>query len=234
MKNQDTLRDLYKQVTFKASQIEQELKRINRWQGEPLPPERFENMGAFGSHTMALEQWIQFVLLPRVAEIIAEAGEFPKGNGLSTYATRNFDGDDDKMILKDLLYDLDEIINQKDEEVSTAPTHNSGLKQYRPEQTEIPDVVFALANLLHTYRGDDLEAQLQSFDAFINILAETNRPVIAALLTKAAEQTEDDIAKARIQKAADDVAQGRRAAEPYNHQEHMRKYREQHRKDFPE
>lgn len=44
----------------KASEIETELKHINRWGDEPLPPEKFEDMGAFGSNTMTFEQWLQY------------------------------------------------------------------------------------------------------------------------------------------------------------------------------
>lgn len=48
--------DIYVLASAKAKEIEAELKRLNRWSAEPLPSEKLENMGAFGSNTMAFEQ----------------------------------------------------------------------------------------------------------------------------------------------------------------------------------
>ena len=48
-------------------QIELELKRLYRLQ--PLAPDKFIDMGAFGTNTMTFEQWLQFV--PAVKEALA-------------------------------------------------------------------------------------------------------------------------------------------------------------------
>jgi hypothetical protein len=37
-----------------------------------------------------------------------------------------------------------------------------------------------------------------------------------------------------IEQAARDIADGKRAAAPYNHEEAMKKYQEEHRKNFPD
>lgn len=103
--------NLYKRVATKASEIEAELKNLNRWDGQPLPEEKLIDMGAFGSRTMAFEQWIQFILLPRIYDIIQEKGEFPPRSSVATYAIRNFDGDSSAERLCDLLYELDELFN---------------------------------------------------------------------------------------------------------------------------
>src|SRR6185295_14632739 len=85
--------ELYKQVSAKADGIEVELKRLGRWCEQPLPEDRFVNMGAFGSQTMTFEQWIQFVLIPRIRDIIATQADFPNESNLAPYAIRYFDGD---------------------------------------------------------------------------------------------------------------------------------------------
>ena len=85
--------DIYEAAARKADEIEAELKRLARWSLNPLPAEAFEDMGAFGSNTMSFENWLQFVLIPRIREIVKEQGNFPAGSNLAPYAIRYFDGD---------------------------------------------------------------------------------------------------------------------------------------------
>ncbi len=104
--------DKYSLIDNKATEIENELKRINRWESLELSPQKFENMGAFGSNTMTLEQWIQFVLLQRIQQVIESKGQFPSQSQVGTYAVRNFDGDPDADNLVRLLNELDDLINR--------------------------------------------------------------------------------------------------------------------------
>ncbi len=233
MENQTPNSDQHSKVSAKAAEIETELKRINRWQTEPLPPEKYENMGSFGSNTMTYEQWLQFVLLSRIQDIVNDRGEFPSESNLATYAVRNFDGDDEVDRLKDLLYELDQIINGTEPQYYV-PDPDSTATQYTPHMDDIPEVVFTLAEILHQFKGDDLESQLQTFDTFIAMLDQSKRLVVSELFAKAAERTSDSVSKERILKASKEVAQGGRAAAPYNHKEAMRKYQEEHKKNFPD
>jgi len=104
--------DKYSLIDNKATEIESELKRINRWASTPLPPEKFENMGAFGSNTMTFEQWIQFILLQRIHQVIEAKGQFPSQSQVGTYAIRNYDGDSDADRLVQLLNELDDLITR--------------------------------------------------------------------------------------------------------------------------
>lgn len=91
--------------------IEAELKRINRWSDTPLPEEKFIDMGAFGSKTMPFEQWLQFVLIPRVHSIVTSGGNFPSSSSVAAFAYRNFDGDDEAEQLCALLAEFDALFN---------------------------------------------------------------------------------------------------------------------------
>lgn len=71
--------------------------------------EQYENMGAFGSNTMSYEQWIQFILIPNVQDIIETKGEFPSGSETGVYAVRYFDGDRDASQLITLLSEFDDL-----------------------------------------------------------------------------------------------------------------------------
>ncbi|HLG25213.1 MAG TPA: YqcC family protein [Candidatus Gracilibacteria bacterium] len=103
--------DIYQRAAEKITKIENELKKLGRWQATPLPAEKFENMGAFGINTMALEQWLQFVLIPRVNDIVQTRGDFPKGSAVGVYAIRNLDGDPEAEGLLQLLIEFDALFN---------------------------------------------------------------------------------------------------------------------------
>jgi uncharacterized protein YqcC (DUF446 family) len=195
--------DIYQSASGKADEIEAELKRLNRWSQNPLPAEAFEDMGAFGSNTMSFENWLQFVLIPRIHEIVEEKGDFPAGSHLAPYAIRYFDGDYDADPLHELLYQLDQLINNKPLSNSIqAPTVTMG-------DTTIPDALYSVAEVLPQFELNALESQLQTFDTFLRILSPTVRPAISALLMKAAIRTTQAECKKRIEQAANDVAEGK-------------------------
>lgn len=227
--------DIYNLATNKASEIESELRRLNRWSADPLPSEKFKDMGAFGSNTMVFEQWLQFVLIPRIHAIAEEKGEFPNNSMLAPYAIRVFDGDPEAGNLHDLLYELDKLINEKNKSTAlpVEVEHTSPPESVVYGGTEVPPVIYTLIEVLPQFEGDDLESQLQTYDTFLSFLSPSVRPTISKLLSEAAQKTTNETSKIRIQEAARSVAQGGRAAAPYNHEEAMKKYREEHKKSFP-
>jgi uncharacterized protein YqcC (DUF446 family) len=213
--------DVYQRLAQKADEIENELRRLNRWQHLPLSSKKFENIGAFGSNTMTFEQWIQFVLVPRLDHIVLNKGELPADSMLATYAVRVFDGDPDASNLIGLLTELDELVSTTMEETGYNYVEVQAREALPMEKDTIllgdeaiPQVVYSLAEVLDQFEGDDLESQLQTFDMFINILSPSARQVISDLLRKAGEQANNAATKERIERAASDVALGGCAAEP--------------------
>lgn len=196
----------YQQATSLASQLEGELKRLQRWEIEPLPEERYENMGAFGSNTMTFEQWIQFILIPTLQDIVAQGGNFPEDSHLAAYAVRVWDGDWDTQTLQNLLQQLDDLIRSippfvaVDQEAPNETTTLGG--------TTIPDVVFELIEILPNCEGQMLEDQLQNYDIFLSYLSPEVRPQIADLLLEAARKCANVASKSRIEKAAHSVRSG--------------------------
>ena len=85
--------NIYSLAEKKSNEIEGELKRLNRWDDKPLPADKFKDMGAFGSNTMTFVQWLQFVLILRIRQIVSQGGDFPNNSMVGTYAIREFDGD---------------------------------------------------------------------------------------------------------------------------------------------
>lgn len=210
--------DIYQLTSAKADEIESELKRLSRWSQHPLPDEAFEDMGAFGSNTMSFEHWLQFVLIPRIREIIDDHGNFPVGSYVASYAIRYFDGDSQADTLLNILHQLDELINSK-QASTNYETEQTYLSYAAPTvtlgDTTIPDVLYSVAEVLPQYSLNDLENQLQTFDTFLEILSPTVRPAICEMLRKAAHQTLNPDCKRRLEKAAQDISEGKRAAPPY-------------------
>ena len=229
--------DPYAQVAALADALEAELKRLNRWSADALPAAAFENMGPFGQGTMAFEQWIQFVLLPRLRAIVSERGEFPSGSQLAVYAVRTFDGDPDADQLQDLLYELDRLVERANaspetDDIVQEPSAPSGPVYTASLGGDLPPVVHSLVQVLPQFEGDGLESQLQTFDTFLAMLTPEVRPQLSVLLLEAAAATTNTASRARIEQAAKAIARGDRAAEPYDHEEEMKKYREEHRRSF--
>jgi uncharacterized protein YqcC (DUF446 family) len=232
--------DVYELLASKAEDVENELRRLNRWQDLPLSPDKFEDMGAFGSNTMNFEQWIQFVLVPRIGHIVLNKGELPMDSMLATYAIRVFDGDPDASNLIALLGEIDELVNLPPQEIGYQSYSEIQPREALPPENDtvslgdetIPQVVYSLAEVLNQFEGDDLESQLQTFDTFIDILSPAARNVISDLLRKAGEQAANIVTKERIERAASAVAIGGRAAECYDHDEAMRRYRDKREDNF--
>ena len=207
--------EIYELVGAKILELETALRRLHRWDEKSLPPEKFEDMGAFGANTMTFEQWLQFVLIPRIQEIIADKDEFPTGSMLAPYAIRVLDGDPDGYELHDILYALDALVNGESHEDEVAsldepptPSPNTSRDTVELESSTIPQVLFTLAGVLPQFEGEDLESQLQTFDMFLSILSPDVRPTIADLLNQAAQKSENPVSKARIEKAVKSVSQG--------------------------
>lgn len=232
---------IHKRVSRLCDAIEAELRRIGRWDAQPLPASAYSGMGAFGANTMRFEQWLQFVLLPRLREITGESGEFPQGSMIAAQAASVFGGDAAASNLQTLLGDLDALmtnasanalIAQQPEQVPESPHPASDTVTLG--DTKLPAVVYTLAGVLHQHAFEDLESHLQTFDTFLEILSPVVRPELADLLMKAARRCADMRCSARIETAAHAIAWGRRVAEPYNHEEAMKRYTAEHARNFEE
>ncbi len=102
-----------KKVAQEIEKIENEMKRIHMWQDDPLPSEKYEFKEAFASDTMTFNQWLQFIFVPRVHEVLDTNGGFPPRSMVSTKAIREFDGYDEAGELVKLLSEFDDLINKQ-------------------------------------------------------------------------------------------------------------------------
>ena len=93
-----------------AERIERELRRLDGWPATPPPESAWQSREAFFADTMTFFQWLQFVLLPRIRQIVTEQGHFPSQSMVGTYAIRELDGFDEASDLVSLLCDFDAFI----------------------------------------------------------------------------------------------------------------------------
>src|SRR5690349_19513806 len=77
-------------VAEKIARIEAEMRSIGMWQNEPMPQEKTAAAGAFGQGSMAFEQWLQFVFIPRVNQIVAARAAFPSKSQVGDQAYREW------------------------------------------------------------------------------------------------------------------------------------------------
>jgi uncharacterized protein YqcC (DUF446 family) len=90
--------------------IEEEMKRIGYWDEAPLPARAYDFHKAFGQDTMTFTQWLQFVLIPRVHQVVQQQSEFPRSSMVGAQAIREFDGDDRADQLVRMLNEFDRLM----------------------------------------------------------------------------------------------------------------------------
>jgi len=99
--------DKYEKAAAAIAGIEQEMKDIGFWQPDPLLPEAYNFRQAFAADTMAFSQWLQFIFIPRVKEIIENRTQFPSGSQVGIVAVKEFEGNDRAEKLVRLLNEFD-------------------------------------------------------------------------------------------------------------------------------
>ena len=111
MTEPDDSSNLRSQVAKAIAEIEAEMKIIGYWAAEPLAPEAYDFQEAFAMDTMAYSQWLQFVFVPRVKQIIEDQEEFPSDSMVAVPAIREFDGDPEADHLVELLSEFDALFD---------------------------------------------------------------------------------------------------------------------------
>jgi len=104
--------DKYARVAELTDRIEAEMKRIGFWSDEPPTAEQMKFKMAYGIDTMVYDQWLQFVLLPRVRDIVRNRGAFPPSSGVGRQALGEWDGDDRAVQLTSMLCEFDRLVQQ--------------------------------------------------------------------------------------------------------------------------
>ena len=70
--------------------MESELKALNLWQSQPPSVEALASRQPFCCDTLAFEQWLQFILIPRMGALIAGGHALPSNIAVAPMAEEAF------------------------------------------------------------------------------------------------------------------------------------------------
>jgi uncharacterized protein YqcC (DUF446 family) len=98
---------MHTQVAEVLIDIEAELRQLQLWAFEPPPDEAFASTQPFCFDTLTLPQWLQFVFLPRMHDLVAAEASLPGDCGIRPMAEEYFR--DARLPIRDLLLALDRV-----------------------------------------------------------------------------------------------------------------------------
>jgi|AntRauTorckE5430_2_1112549.scaffolds.fasta_scaffold00016_12 uncharacterized protein YqcC (DUF446 family) len=81
------------QVADRLLAVEIQLRQMNCWHSEPLAAEKYLSQEPFCLDTMTFEQWLQFVLLARLKQLIEDHQPLPTVSGVAPMAEEHYRGD---------------------------------------------------------------------------------------------------------------------------------------------
>src|SRR4051812_4328623 len=80
--------DVYDRIAAKADEIEAEVKRLGWWQPDPIPAAALRFRQPFAADTMTFRQWLQFVFLPKVRDMVRRRQAVPNASTVGSHAVR--------------------------------------------------------------------------------------------------------------------------------------------------
>ncbi|OEY67793.1 YqcC family protein [Marinobacter sp. X15-166B] len=80
------------QVADSLLAIEMELRRLGMWSAEAPAPEALQSAQPFAIDTLTFVEWLQFVFLERMKELLEEDLPFPQVSGIAPMAEEYFRG----------------------------------------------------------------------------------------------------------------------------------------------
>lgn len=81
--------------------IEQELKRLDLWEGNPPPADALASETPFCYDTLKIHQWLQWIFIPRIQALIDAGRSLPEQCDIASYAEIMYEKnseDKDKLI----------------------------------------------------------------------------------------------------------------------------------------
>ena len=91
--------------------VEIELRRLQRWEAAPPPPERLASEVPFCHDTLEFTQWLQWVFIPRFRAVLEGDHPLPTACGIAPIAELAFtELDGDTAALLDSLRDIDRLV----------------------------------------------------------------------------------------------------------------------------
>ncbi|GAA5525000.1 hypothetical protein Maes01_01560 [Microbulbifer aestuariivivens] len=106
------MQSIYLDVADQLLQLETELRRRDLWQAEPPSAEALASTEPFCVDTLTLPQWLQFVFLPRMSQLIELEQPLPRECGIAPIAEEFFRNSQGTESLISLLANIDTRLRQ--------------------------------------------------------------------------------------------------------------------------
>lgn len=71
-------------------ELEDTLKAHELWQSTPITPEKLYSTAPFCCDTLRFEQWLQFVFIPKMLELLAANAPLPNNMAIAPMAEMSF------------------------------------------------------------------------------------------------------------------------------------------------
>jgi len=100
----------YERADRDMASLERAMREAGLWPRDK-PPGPVEVKGAFGADNMPFTQWLAWVMIPRVRQIVADRGKFPRSSAVGHYASvRGLQGVDNAGKIIEILTAFDEYL----------------------------------------------------------------------------------------------------------------------------
>jgi uncharacterized protein YqcC (DUF446 family) len=93
--------------------MELEMQRLALWEATPPPPRALASPMPFCYDTLRFEQWLQWVFLPRMRQIVEQGAPLPPRSDIAPMAELAFEGRQQETVrLVALLREFDHLIHE--------------------------------------------------------------------------------------------------------------------------
>ncbi|EGR0107942.1 YqcC family protein [Vibrio vulnificus] len=96
-------------LTGLLRQLELELKRLGWWDDIPPEPALLQSEMPFAVDTLAPQQWLQWIFIARIQQMMAQGASLPKGFLLTPYFEEAWKEQRDTQTLLSILRTIDEV-----------------------------------------------------------------------------------------------------------------------------
>jgi len=86
------MKSIYPDIATLLLELEAEMRTLEVWDAEPPAPQALASTQPFCVDTLTLPQWLQFVFLPRMSQLVEAEQPLPQKCGIAPMAEEYFRG----------------------------------------------------------------------------------------------------------------------------------------------
>jgi uncharacterized protein YqcC (DUF446 family) len=77
---------IHRQLALLLVELEAAMKAVGQWSDKAPSAEAMASVEPFACDTLSFAQWLQFIFIPRLGQLIAEEGELPRQSDIAAMA----------------------------------------------------------------------------------------------------------------------------------------------------